>query len=248
MKANRLVIGSFLLGVAMANAEIKPDDLIRAVNQMSPEQANEFQQKLEARMWKPIPQGFFTRMAADVAISSASLDSVKLSSISLSGGDMDVDQVGGLDLGLLWRIFNDRFRFGFRLGSWAVADSNLGPAGYSRAEVAGGSFSLAANYQWVRSESWLLWTEVALGSGTVAIETVDTPIGHATTIRELGGTFGQADVQIGASWRFNPVLSLFLSGGYRMAESVDLDEGGQTSSVKFDASGFNSRVGLGVNF
>jgi len=44
------------------------------------------------------------------------------------------------------------------------------------------------------------------------------------------------------------VLTLFLSAGYRFAESVDLEEGGRTSGVKFDASGFSGRFGLGVNF
>jgi hypothetical protein len=114
--------------------------------------------------------------------------------------------------------------------------------------VAGGSLSLAANYQWVRSDSWLLWTEIAPGVGSVALETVDTPNGEATTLRSFDGSFTQVDLQGGVSWRFNPVLTLFLSAGYRFAESVDLEEGGKTSEVKFDASGFSGRFGLGVNF
>jgi len=248
MKASRILAVLFLIWAVGAHGETSPDDLIRAVDQMTPEQVHEFQQKLEAKMWKPVPQGFFTRMAVDLGVSYSSLHTVNLSSLSLSGGEMDVDQVSGLDLGLLWRLFDERFRFGLRFGSWAATDSNLGEAGYSRADVAGGSLSLAANYQWVRSDSWLLWTEIAPGVGSVALETVNTPSGEATTLRSFDGSFAQVDLQGGASWRLNPVLSLFLSAGYRFAESVDLEEGGRTSAVKFDASGFTGKLGLGVNF
>ena len=248
MKMTRTIVVLVLAWVVMARGEVTPEELIQAVNQMSPEQVQEFQQKLEAKLWKPVPEGFFSRMAVDLGVSYSSLDTVNLTSLSLSGGRMDVDRVGGLDLGLLWRMFGDRFRVGLRVVGWGATDSNLGEAGYSRADVAGGNLSFAANYQWVRSESWLLWTEIAPGAGSVAIETVNTPTGQATTLRSFDGSFGQVDVQTGASLRFNPVLTLFLSGGYRFAESVNLEEGGRTSDVKFDASGFSGRLGLGMNF
>ncbi len=248
MQMRLAMAGIFVVSCLMARAEVTPDDLIRAVDQMSPEQVHAFQQKLEAKMWEPVPQGFFTRMAVDLGVSYASLDTLDLSSVPLSGGNMNVDQVGGIDVGLLWRLSGERFRIGLRLGSWAAVDSNLGEGGYSRAEVTGGSLALAANYQWVRSGSWLIWTEMAPGVGSVEVETVNTPSGEATTLRSFDGSFAQVDLQGGASWRFNPVLTLFLSAGYRFAESVDLEEGGQTSGVTFDASGFNARAGLGVNF
>jgi len=249
MKVTRIAAVLWLMGGLTAlSGEVSPDDVIRAVDQMTPEQVQDFQQKLEAKMWKPVPQGFFTRMAVDVGVSYSSLDTVDLSSVSLSGGRMDVDSVSGLDLGVLWQVFSDRFRFGLRFGGLASTDSNLAGAGYSRADVAAGNASLAANYQWVRSDSWLLWTEIAPGAGSAAIETVDTPAGQATTLRSFDGSFGLLDLQAGVSWRFNPVLALSLSGGYRFAESVDMEEGGRTSGVEFDASGFNGRGGLAVNF
>ena len=248
MKLTRAAAIMLLMCGMTVRGAVSPDELIRTVDQMSPEQAQEFRQKLEAKLWTPVPMGFFRRMAIDFGGSSSSLDTVDLQSLSLSGGRMEVDRASGGDIGLLWRVFNERFRLGLRSSSWVATDANLGKGGYSRVDLSGGSLSLAANYQWVRSEACLLWTELASGSGRIAIETVDTPNGQPTTLRFFDGSFGQLDIQAGASWRFNPVLTLFMSGGYRFAESVDLDEGGITRPVKFDASGFLGRFGLGVNF
>ena len=125
MKVIRTIAALVLAWIVMARGEVTPDDLIRAVDQMNPEQVHEFQQKLEAKLWKPVPQGFFRRMAVDLGVSFSSLDTVDLKSVSLSGGRMHVDKVSGLDLGLLWRVYGDRFRLGLRLGSWAATDSNL---------------------------------------------------------------------------------------------------------------------------
>ena len=248
MRMIRIAAVLLLLGSVPASGEVTPDDLIQAVDQMSPEQVYEFQQKLEAKLWKPVPQGFFTRMAVDIGVSYSALDTVDLSSVTLSGGSMDVDAVGGIDLSLLWRILNERLRLGVRFGNWAAMDSNLADAGYTRAEVTGGNVSLVANYQLVRSDSWLLWAEVAPGAGAIAIEMVDTPTGEATTLRSLDGSFGQVDVLGGVSLRLNPVIACFLTAGYRFAESVDLEEGGKTTAMEVDATGFNARTGLGVNF
>ncbi len=232
----------------LAHGEVSPEDLIQAVDRMSPEQAHDLQQKLEAKLWEPVPQGFFTRMAVDIGVAYSSLDNVDLASLSLSSGGMDVDEVSGMDVSLLWRLFSERFRFGLRFGSWAARDSDLSEAGYSRAEVVGGNLSLVANYQWVRSDSWLVWTELAPGAGSIAVETVDTPAHQPTTLRSFDRSFGQLDLQAGASWRFNRVLCLFLSGGYRFAESLNLGEGGRATALEIDASGFTARGGLGVNF
>lgn len=52
----------------------------------------------------------------------------------------------------------------------------------------------------------------------------------------------------GVSLRLNPVISVFLSGGYRVSESVNLEEGGSETVLEFDASGWMGRFGLGINF
>jgi hypothetical protein len=249
MKVMQWIVVLVLAVCVAAYGQVTPDDLIRAVDQMTPDQVNELQQKLDAKQWKPIPEGFFTRMSIDLGVSYSSLDTVDLGSLAMSGGDMDVENVSGLDLGLLWRVGEgDRFRLGVRLGGWGAIDSNLAEAGYSRVELVGGYLALAANYQLIRSKSCLVWTEIAPGAGSVTIDTLNTPTGQPSTLRSFDGSFGQVDFQAGASWRFNPIMTLFMSGGYRLAESVDLEEGGRTRDAEFDASGFVGKFGLGVNY
>ena len=124
----------------------------------------------------------------------------------------------------------------------------MGLNGYSRVDLSGAALAVAANMQWVRNPRWLVWTEAAPGTGSVRMEVVDTPVGQATTLRSFDGGYAFLDLQAGAAWRLNPVLSLFVSGGYRFAESIDLEEGGTETVLDFDASGGFGRVGLGVNF
>jgi hypothetical protein len=247
MKTIRMAMAALALAAA-SRAEVSPEELIRAVDRMSPEQALALQQTLEAKLWQPVPPGFFHRMAADVGASWSVFDTVGIEPRSLSGGALDVDAAGGLDVGVLWRVAGDRLRVGLRFATWAATDSDLGEGGYSRADLEGGNVGLAVNYQWVRTESWLLWTEVVPAAGSIALETVDTPAGGTTTLREFDGTYGEVAVQAGVSLRINPAVSVFLSGGYRFAESIDLEEGGRERPVGFDASGFTCRVGLGINF
>jgi hypothetical protein len=228
--------------------EVTPDEVIGAVDKMTPAQANQFSQKLESKLWKPVPEGFFSRMAVDFGVSAGTLDETGVSDLRLSGGDMDVDSVGGFDIGIFWRVFDPRFRLGLRLGSWGAEDSNLELPGYSRVELYGGTVAVAANMQWVRKPNWLLWTEVAAGSGAVELDIVNTPTGQATTWRTYDGEYALLDLQAGVAWRLNPILSLFASGGYRFAESVDLEEGGVETGLDFDGSGGYGRIALGVNF
>ncbi len=250
MKTMRWVRVGFwtMAGICTAQSAVSPEDLLAAFDQMTPEQVYELEQKLEAKLWQPIPEGFFTRMAIEFGGSYAELDTVDLSSVTLSGGNMDVSEAAGPSFGLFWRMRNERFRLGLRADAWSATDSNLSDEGYSRADLDGGTISLAAQYQWIRSDRWLMWTELAPGIGFVVLDTVDTPAGQATTLRRFDGTFTHVSVQGGVAWRMNPVLSLMVSGGYRFAESVTLDEGGRSTRVDVDPSGFSSRFGIGLNF
>ena len=249
MKTKSMIMCSFLLVAAVgAQAEMTAEDLIQAVEEMSPEQVATFQRTLRERRTAPdARKRYFRGKALDLGFSYAGLNRVNLDAVTLSAGDMDIDRVRGIDLGLLWRK-TDRFLLGFRFGNWTAEDSNLNENGYTRADIKGGYFSLALNYQIVQSDSWLLWAEVAPGFGSVDLTTVNTPSGEATTLRYFDDSFFQTDLHAGISWRCTKYLTVFLSGGYRFAESVNLDEGGSSSDVSFDASGFTGKWGLGLNF
>jgi hypothetical protein len=233
---------------AMARAEVTPDEVIKAVDQMTPEQVNTLGRKLEARYWKPIPEGFFSRVAIGIDASGYALDKVDLAGATPSAGARDLEDAGGMDVSFLWQAWTPRSRIGFRCGSFGSEDDDLTPGGYSRAELYGGYGALVGNWQFVRADHWLLWGEVAGGYGQLSAETVDTPAGGATTQRDFDGDFWLGDVRLGVSWRFNPVLDLHASAGYRFAQEVDLEEGGDNAGFRADPSGFGVQLGLGINF
>lgn len=239
------------LGLVLAGSLARgatPEELLQAVDQMTPEQAYAFSEKLDAKLWQGVPEGFFTRMAIDFGVSGSTLDTVDLGGVSLSSSDLDLEDVGGFDVGILWQAFHPRMRLGLRFTGWSATDSNLGDAGYSRVDLTGGELLAAAHVAWVRSKSWILWTELDAGVGSIILDTIDTPAGDATTLRRFDGDYGVGVLQAGAMWRFNPALAIQLSGGYRFAESVTLEEGTRESTPELDASGPLARIGLGVNF
>lgn len=233
---------------AADSCAVKAEDLIKIVDEMTPEQAYEFQNKLEASGFKPIPKGFFSRLTFDVSGGVGKLDSVDLSGITLSAGSLNVDEVSGQRVGLAWKFYDDMLRVGFSAAEWRAEDSLLSGGAYSQAELQAKDFTITVAGQWVRTQHLLLWTKLGAGVGAVDLDIVDTPAGNGSTVRKLNAEFPVLDVEVGAAWRFNPVFSLGLSGGYRFSEEVNFEEGGKEIGATIDPSGFTARVGLNVNF
>lgn len=236
------------LAGSLGAAEVTPEELLNAVDQMSSEQAYEFAMKLESKVWEPVPEGFFSRLAVGLSITASEFDDVDLAGLQLSGGTLDLESVAGTELSMLWRTFNPRLRMGLRVGSFLSEDSDLNAQGYSQADLTGAYGAFVVNYQWVRRERWLVWSEVATGAAGMRLETVNTPAGQPTTLRILDGDFWLLDARAGVSWRFNRILSLFFSGGYNFSEEADLEEGGRSTPWSIDPAGASGQFGLGVNY
>jgi hypothetical protein len=242
-----VVIAGGALGF-QAFGQSTPEDLIRAVDAMSPGQAQLFAQKLQSKAWKPVPEGFFTRMSVSLSVSGDPFDEVRLKGVRQSAGEQNVEDVGGTEATVLWNVIDPRFRVGFEIGSWVAGDSALTPAGYTDVALQGGYGALVVNWQILRKPAWLLFAQVSAGGGSAQVEVTDTPAGQPTTIRRLDAAFPLAQASMGAAWRPNSVLSLFASGGYRFADQVQLEEGGEERAAEIDASGASARLGIGVNF
>jgi len=238
------------LTVTSFAAELTPEELIRAVDKMTPEQTVELMQRFDAKFWQPIPLGFFRRMAVDVGLSWSRPDSLTGSILDSASASPDLDQWGGLDFSILWRVDSRRTRLGLRFSSWAARDADMQAAGYTRAEALASQIALGLNYQWFTSPTspWIVWTEVSPGWATYELDVVNTPTGAATTWRTFEASYGFLDLFAGFSFRFNRALCLLVSGGYRFSDSADLDEGGRDVGSTIDTSGPVVRVGLGVNF
>ncbi len=248
-----LVVGLLCCGgaarVSAADlSAVNAEDLIKIVDEMTPEQAYEFQNKLDASGFKPIPKGFFSRLAFDVSGGVSKFDRVDLSGITLSAGPLKVDEVDGQRVGVAWKYFDDMLRVGFSGAKWHAEDSFLSDGKYSRAELKATDFTITVAGQWIRTRNFQLWTKLGAGVGAVDLDTVDTPANSGSTVRKLNAEFPVLDVEVGMAWRFNPIISVGLSGGYRFSDEVNFEEGGKEIGAKIDPSGYTARVGLNVNF
>lgn len=231
-----------------ARAETSAQDLLNAVDKMTPEEAQLFQQKLAAKYWQPLPEGFFTRMSVSLAGEVSGLAKVSPGVQSPAAAKLDLKRAGGGEVALLWNVLDPKLRIGFEFGSLVASDSKLEDGSYARSDLLGGLGGVVANYQLVRQEHWNLFTQASLGVGGAQLDTLDTPKGQATTIHSYDGSFAWAQLQAGIAWRPNSVLTFFASGGYRFASRVDLSEGGEEHHGKLDVSGATGRLGLAFNF
>lgn len=232
----------------IARAETSPQDLLSAVDKMTPDEAQLFYQKLEAKFWKPLPEGFFTKMGVSVAAEVSGLAKVSPGSQSTLGSKLDLSRAGGGEVSLLWQMLDPKLRLGVAFSSLLASDSKLEEGSYARSDLMAGMGALVAHYQLVREAHWQLFTQASIGVGGVRLDTLDTPKGLATTIHSYDASFPWLQLQAGIAWRPNPVLILFAGGGYRFAGRATLSEGGDTDHGKLDVSGATGRFGLGFNF
>lgn len=239
--------GAARVSAADSNA-VSADDLIKIVDEMTPEQSYEFQNKLDASSLKPLPKGFFSRLTLDVSGGASKFDRVDLSGVTLSAGSLSIDEVDGQRVGVAWKFFDDALRVGFSTTKWQAEDSLLSDGKYSQAELKGTDSTFTVAGQWIRARHLLLWTKLGAGAGAVDLDIVDTPAGSGSTVRKLNAEFPVLDVEVGAAWRFNSIFSLGLTCGYRFSDEVNFEEGGKEIGARIDPSGYIARVGLNVNF
>ena len=249
MKLKMMMVAAALaLLPCSVRAESSAQALLNTVDKMTPEEAQLFQQKLEAKFWQPLPESFFSRMSVSLAMEASGLAKVNPGSLSKTGGELDMNRASGGDVTILWNVFDPKLRLGLELGSLLASDSKLADGNYARMDLQSGLGALVVNYQLIKRPHWYLFTQATAGVGGARLDTLDTPKGQASTMRSYDASFSWAQLQAGAAWRPNPVLTLFLSGGYRFAERVDLKEGGDGHHGQLDMSGASGRLGLAFNF
>jgi len=249
MKFKMLMAATALALLPVATrAETSAQDLLNAVDKMTPDEALLFRQKLEAKYWQPLPEGFFTRMSISIAAEVSGLSRVTPGSQSKTGGELDLNRASGGALTLLWNVCDPRLRLGLEFESLLASDSTLDDGSYARSDLQSGLLGLVVNYQLIRESCWELYAQGTAGFGGARLDTLDTPKGQASTEHSYDASFPWAQLQVGAAWRPNPVLTLFISGGYRFAGRADLHEGGEDQHGSLDISGATGRLGLGFNF
>lgn len=248
MKKVLMVLMVLLLAGWRATAQVTPEQVIDAIGQMTPEQVDELNKKLAANYWEPIPEGFFSRFAFRIDATYNQFDDLQAGDLDLANGDLDIDDAGGMEIALLWQVVVPELHIGLKFGGSSDRDATSSAGGYSRIEMTDAYWAFLVNYQLVRQQHFILWLEGSGGFGSTSLETLNTPAGGASTFREFDGDYGMGDIRLGASWRFNPIISLHAAAGYRFAGEVDFEEGDRDTLLSMDPSGFVGTMGLGFSY
>ncbi len=247
MKQSLALLAGMALGFQVTGAEVTPDELLQAVDRLSPAQAQQFSQSLEAKTWEPVPKAIFHRLALTLGFGVGQMADLDLGGTDVSNRGLDNDTVGEFELGLSWWLGRPEWRLGLRMGSYGSEDSGMDDAGYASAELMGSYSEIVLGYQFQRTPTWILWADLGLGGASAELETLNTPAAGGTTLRRYDGDYNLLDLRAGAAWRMNPVLALFATGGYRLASETDLEQADTATGPELDASGPFGQIGLAAN-
>lgn len=240
-----LLIGLLSAGTAAMAAEPTPDELIKTVEKMSIDQLMQLNKVVRDKYSEKYGE-MISRFGLNLDFSMLGLKDNGSEDMKFSAGDLDPEPMLGFALGLYYRCI-PKLQVGVEYQGFAGWNSDKNNGGYSDADIAGYMAGLSANYHLLRMDKFGLWCNLTGGYGAFAMDTLDTPAGEASELHRYRQNYLFAKAGLGAQWRLTQWFSLFASGGYRIAEKVELKEGGEKTGFDLDASGYEARVGMGFN-
>lgn len=248
-RLTRVMVGcvATLCVMGHAWAETTPDEIVAAVDKMTPEQAQELFHSVAKKMHENKGERRGSGLGLALSTAYASFDKVEVPFSTSAGEKLNIDEPWGAQLDITSRCRCERMRWGLRLAGWTPQDADISDAGYTRATLAAYEVSVLANVQLVRKPRFLVWGEAAGGRGSAALETLDTPAGEASTLRELTANYWVGDVRAGVAWRSRPGCAVFGTGGYRFANDTKWKEADRDTSARLDTSGFVASIGVAFN-
>lgn len=195
--------------------------LLDQVDQLTPEQAYEFQTKLKSKILKPIPQGIFMRLAVSVSgnLMFTDPDDYKSTIDSAHNRDERLDNMYGLQGSLIWRL-TDHFYFGVG-GASLHRNSNqkTGTLKYEELSLAGTVGQVQAAYKIWLSERWFLFPLIGVGGieGQATVEKSDDNVEQTFVQRYSGMGFSALGV-VSVGFHLNPIFTAGLDIGYLHAK------------------------------
>lgn len=225
-------------------AQVAPEELIKAVDAMTPEQARELRHTLGEKL-APSPRASFY-----IAPSMSKYNKTGVEEgVKFSADEPDVSKIMGLAIGFTCEVL-PMVRIGPELGLNSVMDSDYKKdRGYSRATLQTVDGALVVQVKPMGFRHGSLWLDAAGGYGSAWLETLNTPSSEndSSTVREKSAGYWFVTPRLGAAWKLGRYAALFGTAGYRFAESVSMKQGGESTGPSFDSSGYEFRLGLGFN-
>lgn len=240
-----VLIGLLSVSVTALAAESTPDELIKTVEKMTPDQLIQLNKIVRDKYSEKYGEPF-SRFGINFDYDLIGFKKTGVEDMTFSGGDMNLDAMMGGTISLYWRC-KSMLQLGVEYQGFTGWDANRNRNGYSDADFAGYMSGLSANYHVLRMEQFGLWVNLTGGYGEIALETLNTPAGESSEMRRYRQSYFFGKAGVGAQWRLTHWFSVFASGGYRLAEKVELKEGGDKTGFDLDASGYEAKVGIGFN-
>ena len=214
---------------------------------MTPEQARQVKRELDKKSWQAPGYAWLSQISLDFTGVWERFDKYGIENEGFSADKPDLEKSAGCALALQWKPL-DYLGLGVEYGFYAGSDSDLSNGSYSSAKLFGTHTAGRIRLNFLKQRRVMAWLDATLGLGSVAIETVNTPAGHPTTMREYTANYLFATPAVGLAFRCTERLSVFGQAGYRFCEKVDLKEGGsKLSDHELDGSGVELRLGVGFN-
>ena len=242
---NWVLIALLSISVSAMAVEPTPDELIKTVEKMSTDQLIQLNKIVRDKYSQKYGEAF-SRFGLNFDYSLLGFKKTGAEDMALSGGDMNLDPMMGGTISLYWRCVS-KLQLGIEYQGFTGWNANKNQNGYSDVELAGYMSGLSANYHVLRMEQFGVWLNLTGGYGAIALETLDTPSGEASVMNRYRRDYLFGKAGVGAQWRLTHWFSVFASGGYRLAEKVELKEGGENTGFDLDASGYEARLGIGFN-
>ena len=243
--SNWVLIALLSVSVSAMAVEPTPDELIKTVGNMSTDQLIQLNKIVRDKYSQKYGEAF-SRFGINLDYSLIGFKKTGVEDMAFSGGDMNLDPMMGGTISAYWRCLS-KLQLGVEYQGFTGWDADKEQAGYSDANLSGYMTGLSANYHVVRMEQFGVWLNLTGGYGAIALETLNTPVGEASEMHRYRQSYMFGKAGAGAQWRLTHWFSVFAAGGYRLAEKVELKEGGEKTGFDLDASGYEAKVGIGFN-
>ena len=240
-----LLIGLISAGTTAMAVEPTPEELIKTGENMSIDQLLQLNKIVRDKYSQEYGE-MISRFGFNLDFSMLGFKKNGAEDMPFSVGDLNPEPMIGFTLGFYWRCLPP-LQVGVEYQGFTGWDSDRNQAGYSDADLAGYMTGLSANYHLLRMDKFGLWLNLTGGYGAFAMDTLNTPAGQASELHRYRQSYFFGKGGMGAQWRVTHWFSVFASGGYRLAEKVDLKEGGEKTGFDLDASGYEAKVGIGFN-
>lgn len=232
-------------------------DLLQEVDQLTPEQAYEFQQRLGAKMLEPIPAGFFTNLSTSITSQVVLSDAKEFKSFidSRFSSPNKLDKVQSVNMDVLWRL-GEGFRLGFEMGFMtASATAELVTNTFQSINLKSLLTMAKVGYKVGLSEDFFLFPYIGLGMANSMANlttTTDTSFNTSGSTYNVNMSNSAFAYKAGASlnYSFNKLFSIGLDLSILQDKVTKLKREGErevTNPSELNLSGFGIGVKASVN-